>query len=61
MRFELIDIEKRKGLRCYYCERTESVKYKVKLFDDSISDINERYCCNKCILMFIDDLETLKL
>lgn len=61
MRFELIDIEKRKNFRCYYCETDKSVKYKVRLFDDpTIEDINERYCCNKCILIFIDDLEELQ-
>ena len=38
----------------------KSVKYKIALFDnDSIQDINERCCCNRCACIFIDDLSEL--
>lgn len=61
MKFKLIDREKRKEVRCYYCGTDKSVKYEIRIFDDdTIQDINKRYCCNKCVCMFIDDLEELK-
>ena len=56
MRFKLIDIEKRKDATCFYCGTNKSVKYEIKLFDnDTLHDINKRYCCNKCICMFMDN------
>lgn len=61
MRISIIDIEKRKDARCFYCNTDKSVKYKIDLFDDeTIPDINIRMCCNKCILMFTDDEKELK-
>lgn len=59
MYFELLDIETRKKVLCYFCGTNKSVKYKVNLFDDpTIQDINERFCCNKCICFFIDETES---
>ena len=56
MKYKLIDSEKRKEVQCYYCGTDKSVKYEVNLFDDdTIQDINKRYCCNKCICMLFDN------
>ena len=62
MKFKLIDIEKRKDVTCFYCGTNKSVKYEIKLFDDdTVPDINKRYCCNRCIGMFIDNRYTYKI
>ena len=56
MKFKLIDREKRKEVRCYYCDTDKSVKYKVLLFNNNtIKETDYRYCCNKCILMLISE------
>lgn len=60
MKIKLIDVDERKDLRCYFCGTSKSVKYKIALFNNnSIQDINERCCCNKCACIFIDELSEL--
>lgn len=62
MRFKLINIEERNHFTCFFCGTDKSVKYEIKLFDDpNISDISRRYCCNKCILMLIDNKYDYKI
>ena len=61
MKFKLIDRDKRANAKCYFCGKNQSVKYEVRIFDDdSIEDINLRYCCNRCVCMFADELEDLE-
>ena len=56
MKFKLISAKERNGIRCYFCGTSKSVKYEVRIFDD-VPDIRKRYCCNKCVLVFVDELE----
>lgn len=58
MKLKPISPEERKNAKCYFCGTDKSVKYIVRVFeDDSIEDINHRPCCNKCALMFNDQLK----
>ena len=54
MKIKLIDKERGKDAKCYFCGTNKSVKYEIKISGNNIiSDIN-RYSCNKCVLMFYD-------